>query len=480
MPTKAIFFTSLSGLTLLGGCAAVQPRQSFPAIEQSVSDATSYRVHWNSGGEADHAVTKHVQDMLAKPLDADTAVQIALLNNRHLQATYEELGVAQADLVGAGLLSNPVFDGSARFGHGGDPTIDLGIVFNFLDIFFVGLRKNVATAQLEVAKVNATSNVLSTAGDVKVAFYELLAAEQTVELRRQVEQATAASYDLAKRLREAGNNRPLDVSNERALYEESKLALASVEADAFLARENLGRLMGVWGRQTTWTTDGRLPDLPAEEVPAEGLEAMAVKNSLALRASRAQIAAALGELGITKPLGYLSELEVGASAERDAGDWEVGPSLTLPIPLFSQGQPAVARAQSRIRQAEQEYYATAVDVRSFVRTAYGRVRAAREQALYYRDVMLPLRQTIVDQTQLQYNAMQIGAFQLLQSKRDQVAAAATYLSLLRDYWTAKAELQLGLDGRVMGSASSERIGMGSGTPSMISTSSTGHWHEQRH
>jgi cobalt-zinc-cadmium efflux system outer membrane protein len=472
MPTKAIFFTSLSGLTLLGGCAAVQPRQSFPDIEQSVSDATSYRVHWNSGGEADHEVAKHVQDMLAKPLDADTAVQIALLNNRHLQATYEELGVAQADLVGAGLLSNPVFDGSARFGHGGGPTIDLGIAFNFLDVFFIGLRKNVATAQLEVAKVKVTSSVLGTAGDVKVSFYELLAAEQTVELRRQVEQATAASYDLAKRLREAGNNRPLDVSNERALYEESKLALASAETDAFLARENLGRLMGVWGTQTAWTTDGRLPDLPAEETPAEGLEAIAVKNSLALRGSRAQIAVALGELGITKPLGYLSQLEVGASAERDRGDWEVGPSLSLPIPIFSQGQPAVARAQSRLRQAEQEYYATAVDVRSLVRTAYARVRSARQQVLYYHDVMLPLRQTIVDQTQLQFNAMQIGAFELLQAKRDQIAAAATYLSLLRDYWKAKAELQLGLNGRATGFPSNTSIG--SGMTSMTSESSTGH------
>ena len=472
--TKAILFPSLAGVLLLGGCASVQPRASFPDVERGVAAATPYRVHWNTGGDADRAVASQVQAMLGKPLDVDAAVQIALLNNRHLQATYEELGVAQADLVAAGLLRNPLFDAGVRFSKGDVATIDLGIAFEFLDVLFVGLRKDLAAAQLEVVKSDVTAAVLSTAGDVRRAFYDVQAAQQVVELRRQVEQATAASYDLAKRLRAAGNNRPLDVAYERALHEESRLALASAEAEVVEARERLGRLMGTWGKQNVWSVAGRLPELPVEEGASDGLERRAVENSLALRSSRARIVVVLRELGITRPLGYLSELEAGASAERDDGEWEVGPAVSLPIPIFSQGQPAVARARAQLRQAEQSYYATAVDVRSLVRGTYARVQALRQQAAYYRDVILPLRQSIVEETQLQYNAMQLGAFQLLEAKRDQVAAAGTYLSLLRNYWAAKTELELGLSGRAFGSSADSAVGIGSDQTSTSSTPSGGH------
>lgn len=471
--TKPLLLASVSSVALLSGCATVQPRQSFPQVERFVSERTGYRVHWNDGTDADQAVAAQVETVLAKPLDADAAVQVALLNNRNLQATYEELGVAQADLVAAGLLRNPVFDGSVRFLEGGgSPTIDLGVAFDFLDVFFIGLRKRLAEAQLEAAKANVTAAVLDMAGDVKVAFYDLQAAEQAVELRRQVVQATAASYELAQRLRAAGNNRPLDLANERALYEESKLALAVAETDAVVARETLNRLMGLWGPRTHWAIAGRMAEPPQEEPLAEGLERQAVANSLALQSARNQITIALRELGITRPLGYLSELEVGAAAERDDGEWEVGPTIALPVPIFSQGQPAVARAQAQLRRAQQEFYATAVEVRSNIRATYARVRSLRQQVDYYRAVLLPLRQSIVDQTQLQYNAMQIGAFQLLQAKRDQVEAARTYLALLRDYWTAKTELELGLRGRAI-STPSMTSSAPSATP-MSSNASEGH------
>jgi len=269
-----------------------------------------------------------------------------------------------------------------------------------------------------------------------------------VEMRRQVEQATAASYDLAKRLREAGNNRPLDLANERALHEEARSALAAAELDAARAREELNVLMGLWGPRTAvWTVASRLPDPTDAERSLDGLERLAVERSLDLAAARAAIDVSLRELGITKPMGVLSELELGAVAERDDGEWEAGPSVALPIPIFSQGQPAVARARAEIRRAQQTYYATAVELRSAVRASHTRVLVLRQRVDHYRTVLLPLRQQIVNDTQLQYNAMQVGAFQLLQAKRDQIEAGAAYLALLRDYWIAKAELELTLSGK---------------------------------
>lgn len=434
---------------VVGGCASVQPRQHFAEIEQSVSKRTQYRVHWNGESDADKEAAKEIDQLLSRPLTADAAVQVALLNNRNLQATYEELGVAEADLVEAGLLKNPIFDGSVRFLQGGgSPTVDLGIAFDFLDVFFVGLRKRVAAAEFDVAKANVTGAVLDLAAETKAGFFRHQAALQTLEMRRQVRAATAASFDLAKRIRAAGNNRPLDVANEQSLFEESRQALAAAELDVVETREELNRLMGLWGTRTAWTAAARLTTPEKPEGSSDSIERDAIAQSLDLAAQRSEILAALRTLGITKPLATLQEIEVGASAERDDGEWEVGPSLSVPLPIFNQGAPQIARAAARFRQAEQRFYATAVVVRSHARESFLRVKTLREQVDHYRMAILPLKQSIVDETQLQYNAMQVGAFQLLQAKREQIEAGAVYLDLLRDYWVARAELELLKSGRM--------------------------------
>src|SRR5438045_1448774 len=92
----------------LGGCATVPRDAGFGDVEQLVAERTALRVQWNRGTAADRAVEEMIRQSIASELTIDQAVQIALLNNRNLQATYEELGIAQADLVQAGLLQNPV------------------------------------------------------------------------------------------------------------------------------------------------------------------------------------------------------------------------------------------------------------------------------------------------------------------------------------------------------------------------------------
>lgn len=442
----------LIALAAIAGCATVHPRERFGEVEQSIADRSTYRVHWNNGSPADAAAAAQVNGLLATPLDVDAAAQIALLNNHHLQAAYEDLGVAQADLVQAGLLKNPVFDGSVRFVEGGgSPTIDLGVAFDFLDVFFVGLRKRVAAAEFDTVKIDVTSRVLDTVGEVKAAYYTLQAAQQSVELCQQIEQATAASATLAEKLRAAGNNRPLDVAQEQALHEDARLALDVAEADALVAREHLARLMGVGVEQSaTWSLAGRLPDPPAEDIALDHVEATALEQSLTLAAARAQVDVELRKLGITRPLAAVPDASVGVSSERQDGEWEVGPAFSLPLPLFSQGQPAIARAEAMLRQARERYRAMRIDVASDARILAARVVSLRQRVDRYRKTILPLRESIVHDTQLQYNAMQVGAFQLLEAKRGQITAAQEYLGILRDYWIARADLELGLHGGNLG------------------------------
>ena len=445
------------------GCASVDPHARFGDVQRTLADRLPQQVVWNAGSRDDALVAARVDALLANALDVDAAVQIALLNNQRLQATYESLGIAQADLVAAGLLKNPIFDGSVRFVEGGgSPTVDLAVAFDFLDVFFVGLRKKVATAELDVAQASVTGAVLDLAAETRLAYVDLQAAQQTIELRTQVEQATAVSADLAKRLRDAGNIRALDFLNEQALHEDARLALAAATTEVVERREVLNRLMGLAGDRVQWSINARLPEPTAMDPAPTGdtssdLERRALDRSLDLQAARAQIDVAFSQLGITRPAGLLSGLELGVNSERQDGRWEVGPSLGVALPIFSQGQPAVARGQALIRRAESRYAATAIDVRSEVRAAQARVAATRAQVDQYRSTMLPLRQSVVEQSQLQYNAMQISAFQLLMAKRDQIEAGQSYVRALRDYWAARTRLEMVLNGRMLGAASATSV-----------------------
>jgi cobalt-zinc-cadmium efflux system outer membrane protein len=287
------------------------------------------------------------------------------------------------------------------------------------------------------------------AAETRTAFYEYQASEQTREMRRTVSEATAASAELAERLRAAGNTRELDLLNERDLNEQAKVDLAHSEADVVQARERLNALMGLWGKQTQWHAEAMLPELPREDPAAETVERTAVERSLDLGVARREIEVAARSLGIAKPYGWLTDVEVGAAAEREVGGgWSVGPSLSLPIPLFDQGQGAVGKGQAQLRQASEHYYQRAVEVRSHARAAHSAVLSSRDRARHYHQIILPLRQQIVDQTQLHYNAMQVSAFQLLEAKRNQIDAGARYIEALRDYWVARTSLEQVLSGRL--------------------------------
>src|SRR5947209_3293520 len=106
-PITSVIIAALGPFLLIGGCATVPKQGGFTDVQKSVKDRTGKQVRWNQDTPDDHEVELAVAKLLEAKLSADTAVQVALLNNRSLQATYEELGIAQADVVQAGLLTNP-------------------------------------------------------------------------------------------------------------------------------------------------------------------------------------------------------------------------------------------------------------------------------------------------------------------------------------------------------------------------------------
>ncbi|HEY7493535.1 MAG TPA: TolC family protein, partial [Candidatus Tectomicrobia bacterium] len=421
----------------------------FSDVSAVVEARSGKRVVWISGTALDAQVDQEVRALLQDTLTVDGAVQVALLNNRTLQALYAELGVAQADLVQAGLLKNPVFDGAVRFLVGGGPLeLELNAAMDFLDIFYLPLRQRVAVARFEEVKLQVTGAVLDFATTVRAAFYRYQASEQMLELLQTVVQALAVSFEVARRLHEAGNITDLDLARARALREEAKLQLRAAESTGRQSREQLNTFMGLWGQQTAWHIDRRLPDFPEHPTPFAELESRALRQSLDLASARQRMIVAGEQLGGTRATALVPELSLGAHGEREEGKWDAGVTFGFPIPLFDQGQARLGRAMTELRRAQQEYYALGVQIRSTVRAVYERLQGAQDRALYYRDIVLPLRERIVNETQLQYNAMQLGVFDLLRAREQQIQAAIAYIDTRLDYWLARTDLGHILSGRV--------------------------------
>src|SRR5882724_10468828 len=97
------------------GCSSVRPDAAFLDGQRSVGARTGQNLQWIRDPATNEKVEQTVHGLLEKDLTVDAAVQIALFNNRSLQATFEELGISQADLVQAGLLKTPQFAASFRF-----------------------------------------------------------------------------------------------------------------------------------------------------------------------------------------------------------------------------------------------------------------------------------------------------------------------------------------------------------------------------
>lgn len=425
------------GLSLFG-CAAA------PVDYAALDNAASARQKWSY---SDSARAAHdAKKLLEKPLNADAAARVALLQNRGAKAAAEELGVAQAELAAVRRLPNPELHGALRFRRGIEPDIDIMATLNVSALLFAIARGNAAEADVAAAKLEAVGVLVDLSFDARRAFVSYQAALELVELRQSVLAAFEASAAAAERLREAGNVTELNLASEQAEREEARLALAGAQAEAAAAREALNALMGITATDVAWRAPSRLPELPANELLLERLEADALHASLDIAAAKQRFRAAAAHADVANVSGWLPELKAGVSAER-SGDWGVGPAVQLELPLFYQGQGEVGIARARMKREQYLYADAAVQVRSAARAVQSRLDAARRGVVHAHDVVLPLRERVVQQTQLEYNGMLVGIFQLLEAKRQQLAAAEQYLTLRRDYWLSRLAAEQLLAGR---------------------------------
>jgi outer membrane protein, heavy metal efflux system len=439
----------------LAACAAPPEDAGFSDVSASLGGRIPQRIVWNRGSEPDQQVDRAVGALLAKPLGPEDAVQVALLRNRGLQAGYAELGLAQADLVEAGLLQNPVFDASVRFPNMAHlaTDVDLGLTQGFLNLLLRPAKLQIAQAQAEATKLRVAAEVLDLVTEVKTAYFRLQAAQALTALLRDRAAASDAAASLARRLHDAGNISDLDLSRQQADAELTRTEFADAVAEAATEREELNRLMGLFGADTSWTVPDRLAGLPPDALPYERLEALAITGNLRIAALRRQADASAKALGVARDYGWLTDVQLGVSSERAAEGYRVtGPTVQIPIPLFDRGQAAAQRAAVALQQNEDRMAQLAIDTRAQVRAIRDRLIRARDLAERYRTVVVPLQRRLLALGVQQYNFMLLGAFDLLRAKQDEIAASRRLIEATRDYWIARADLDRALSGQAASAA----------------------------
>lgn len=437
-----------SSLLLLNACATFTPQLGFQDVNEAVSSRTGKYLYWKTGTVADKAVEEVLDKLLAEPLTPDSATQIALLNNNKLQATYQHLGIAQGDLVEAGLLPNFIFSGEIRFPKEG-ANLELSLVQNFIDIFQIPLRKRIAESQFEEAKIEVIDKALGMSYNVRKAFYEYQGSEQLLEMSQTALLALEASRDLARKLHDAGNLTDLDLAQEEVNYETLRIENADLEEQVAQTREDLNALLGLSGQSLNWKIDSRLSDPSTLDRDPTTIEEQAIANNLALARIKQRFVTLTGKLNQAERLRLFGENELGASGAKEAeGTWGFGPAFSFPLPFFNQGQPTIFRTNAELSRQHGLGRDLTTKIQARVRSILKRLKISEARLATYRKTLLPLHTKLVSEAQKRYNAMLLGAFQLLEAKHEQIMAGKDYIRSLKNYWLLRTELESVLSGNL--------------------------------
>lgn len=438
---------------VLAGCASFSTDGGMGEVSGLTKERTGQAVPMQRTGADRRAAQERAAELLQQPLTAQSAVDLALLNNRGLQAKLGELGIAEADYVRAGRLANPVLS-FGRLSGGGSVEIDRGILFNVLGLLTLPVASEVGKLRFEQAQYQAAYEAVGLAADVRKAYFDAVAAQELARYYQQVKEAADASNELARRMLQAGNFSKLAQMREQAFYADATAQLARARHRATADRERLTRLLGLSGDHASLRLPDRLPDLPGQPAEPRDAERTALEKRLDVLLARRSAEATARSLGLTQATRFVNVLEIGYQNKSESGAPRAnGYEIELELPLFDFGSTRAARAEATYMQAVNRAAEAAVNARSEVRESYSAYRTAYDLARHYRDEVVPLRKRISEENLLRYNGMLIGVFELLADAREQVSGVTGYVQALRDFWVADTNLQAALTGRSPGASS---------------------------
>lgn len=441
-----------------------EPKAGFANVASQTSTAIGKRAVFAETQAENDALRKQVHGMVhRKTISADTAVQVTLLNNRGLQASYANVGLSAAEAWQQSTPENPVVSvgilgiGAAELGL--YRAIESMIAVNILDAKTRKQRMAMADINFRAAQLEAVNDTLTLANETRMAWINAVAAFETVSYIRRAKATSDAGSELARKLGETGALNKAGQAREQAFNAELAGQLARARLNATIAKEDLTKLMGLWGTEVDYYVPDALPRLPKSVGNVTSIEGKALRNRVDLRVAKLGLEAQAAAFGLTDQTRLVTDLEIiaGAELEREVEDGEKStettPQLELEfaIPIYDTGKARMRKAELSYLQAANVLAERAVNVRSEARIAETSYHASYKIARHYRDVLVPLRKTVEEEGLLSYNGMITNTFELLQDTRETLSASLEAANAKRDFFMAQASLTAAIYGGGAGS-----------------------------
>jgi outer membrane protein TolC len=434
--------------SLVAGCASFSADGGMGLVTDLAMPEVKAEAHKIDAQAASATAGAQTQRLLASVLSADTAVQIAFLNNKGLQAAYNDLGIAEAEKIAASLPPNPSFSLS----HISTPVeldIEGRIVGDILAVATLPARADLAAERFRQAQLRAVEETLHVGAETRRNYYHAVASRQLATFLSQATFAAETSAKIAKELGETGAMNKLDQAREQAFYVELEAQLMTAQQQAASDREALIRSLGLWNNHSDIKLPQALPALP-KRPKRLAIEAEAVRRRVDLQLARSEVDALAKTYGLTNATRFINLLDVSgvSRSQHELGVHGTGGGVEvdLQVPIFDFGEVRVREAAETYSEAVNRLTEKAVNVRSQARDAYLVYRSAYDIAIHYRDQVLPLRQIITDQMTLRYGAMQIDVFSLLTEARQRLAVQVAAIEAQRNFWLARVNLSAAVAG----------------------------------
>lgn len=435
--------TALS-LAALSGCASLSVDGGIDQVSQLTRERIAQPVALQRNAAQTETAQARVSELLKAPLSVESAVEVALLSNRDLQAQLASLGIAEADLVRAGRLRNPGFS-FGRLSGNGVVEYDRTVMFDLLGLLTMPMARQIEQQRFERAQLQAAQDAVTLAANTRRAYFNAVGAQEQLRYLQQVKETADIANELAKRMAQVGNFNRLTQMREQAFFADTTAQLARAQQQALADRERLTRLLGLTGEQVKFQLPDRLPELPKQALEVRSAEQTAMDKRLDIQIAKRQTEALARTLGLTRSTRLVNVLEVGYRDKSETGAQRSnGYEISLELPIFDFGTARVARAEATYLQSMNRVAALGVQAQSEVRESHAAYLTAYELARHYRDEVVPLRKRISEENLLRYNGMLISVFELLADAREQVTGVSNAVTALRDFWVAQVNLDTAL------------------------------------